>query len=213
MKKLALISLIFFSCSEKADITGLWELHKVSVDMYDRGFNPTYLKFEKDGTFSASKVDGDLVGLYKIEKSVLSLSSNDQKWFDKSWELFANDEELVLNDLKHSFRGEQLRFRKIDKFPSFEEFMEKLNGTWELYRIVEKGKERRVTHTFFTMEDNQYSITEKDQIIESGNISVDTRHHKITFENMDIIWDVRFVWDDLRLENEERGVMYRLRKT
>lgn len=182
------------------------------MDMYDRGFKPTYLKFEEDGRFSASKEDGDLVGLYKVDKSVLSFSNTDQKWFDKSWEVFATDEELVLNDLKHSFRGEQLRFRKIDKFPSFDEFLDKLNGKWELYRIVEKGEERRVTNTHFLIEDSQYAISEDEEIIEKGTISVDTRHHKITFENMDITWDIRFVWDDLRLENRERNVVYRLRK-
>ena len=38
-----------------------------------------------------------------------------------------------------------MRFNKIEKFPSFDEFMKRLNGTWQLYKIEEKGRERRVS--------------------------------------------------------------------
>ena len=204
--------LLVISCSEKQQVTGLWELNEFTVDMYDRGFKPTYIKFEENGAFSVSKEDGDVAGLYSLDNSLIKLSSADEKWFNRSWRVIATDKELVLNDVKNSFRGAQMRFKKIDKFPPFEEFLEKLNGNWELYKIVEKGEEQRVKNTFFLIEDEHYAIYEDKEVIEEGNVSVDTRHHMMTFENMEITWDVRFVWDDLRLENEELGVMYRLRK-
>jgi len=200
------------SCRPEPDVIGLWELHKMDVDMIPRGFDPTYIKFEENGSFSVSKEDGDVVGLYQLENSLLTLKSNDPLGFDRSWRVIATDEELVFNNVKNSFRGAQMRFNKIDKFPSFEEFLERLNGKWELYKIEENGKEQRIKNTFFTIKDDHYSMAQSGAVVEEGNILVDTRHHKISFENMEIIWSVRFVWDDLRLENEELGLMYRLRK-
>ena len=200
------------SCSQKPAVEGLWELHRMDVDMIPKGFNPTYIQFHRDGSFSVSKQNGDVMGLYKLSDDFLALSSNDDKWFNRNWKVITTDKELVLNDVKNSFRGAQMRFNKIDRFPSFEEFMEKLNGKWELYKIAERKEERRVADTYFTIEGDHYSILEAKEIVEEGAVTVDTRHHKITFENMDIIWNVRFVWDDLRLENEELGITYRLRK-
>ena len=200
------------SCSQKPAVEGLWELHRMDVDMIPKGFNPTYIQFHRDGSFSVSKQNGDVMGLYKLSDDFLALSSNDDKWFNRNWKVITTDKELVLNDVKNSFRGAQMRFNKIDRFPSFEEFMEKLNGKWELYKIAERKEERRVADTYFTIEGDHYSILEAKEIVEEGAVTVDTRHHKITFENMDIIWNVRFVWDDLRLENEELGITYRLRR-
>ncbi len=214
MKKWPIIFLSFLmlGCEPQAELTGLWELHKMDVDMIPKRFNPTYIKFESNGSFSVSKEDGDIAGLYELENSLLSLSSNDQKWFNRKWKVIATENELVFNDVKNSFRGAQMRFNKIDKFPSFEEFMDRLNGKWELYKIVEKGEERRVKQTWFMIQNDRYILMEGDEQTEEGAIRVDTRHHKITFETMAITWSVRFVWDDLRLENEELGLMYRLRK-
>lgn len=214
MKKLPLLLLGFLilSCEQQAELTGLWELHKMDVDMIPRRFTPTYINFKPDGSFSVSKEDGDVAGLYQWENSLLSLSSNDEKWFNRKWDVIATENELVFNDVDNSFRGAQMRFNKIDKFPSFDEFMERLNGKWELYKIVERGEERRVKRTYFVIQNDRYFLLEGDEQLEEGAIHVDTRHHKITFETMDITWSVRFVWDDLRLENEEMGLMYRLRK-
>ena len=200
------------SCSQKPSVEGLWELHKMDIDMIPKGFKPTYIQFHHDGSFSVSKQNGDVMGLYKLSDDFLALSSNDDKWFNRNWKVITTDKELVLNDVKNSFRGAQMRFNKIDRFPPFEEFMEKLNGKWELYKIAERKEERRVADTYFTIEGDHYSILEAKEIVEEGAVTVDTRHHKITFENMDISWNVRFVWDDLRLENEELGITYRLRK-
>ena len=204
--------LLCFGCSERQEIIGLWELHKMDVDMIPKRFTPTYLRFAPDGSFFVSKEDGDLVGIYKLDQKLLTLSSKDEKWFDRSWKVFATEQELVLNDVKNSFRGAQMRFRKIDQFPTFDEFLETLSGKWKLYKIEEKGEERRLSRTYLSISEERYELSESDEIVEQGNISIDARHHKITFEQMQITWNVRFVWDDLRLENKELGITYRLRK-
>ena len=184
----------------------------MDVDMIPRGFKPTYINFDESGTFSVSKEDGDIAGIYSVEKRLLRLSSDDQKWYNRTWRVHSTENELVLNDLKNSFRGAQMRFNKVDQFPSFTEFLDRLNGEWDLYKVVKNGKEQRIKNTRFFIDNDRYTMTELGQTLEKGSISVDTRHHKITFENMDVIWNIRFVWDDLRLENEELGLMYRLRK-
>lgn len=122
MKKIIILLFFLLSCTEKPQVEGLWELHEFSVDMYGRGFKPTYIKFDNNGSFSVSKEDGDIAGLYRLDESLLSLSSNDQKWFNRNWEVITTENELILNDVRNSFRGVQMRFNKIDKFPSFEEF-------------------------------------------------------------------------------------------
>ena len=209
---LPILVLAVLGCSEKPDVSGLWELHQMDVDMIPKGFRPTYIRFEKDGTFFVSKEKGDVLGLYQIDKKLLTLTSNDENWFNRKWQVLATEDELVFNDVKNSFRGAQMRFRKIEKFPSFDEFLEKLRGKWMLYKIIEKGDERRVSNMQVYIGEEQYQILEGTEVTEEGSISIDTRHHKITFEKMEIAWEVRFVWDDLRLENEEMGLTYRLRR-
>jgi len=206
------LGLLCLGCAEKQEVAGLWELYKMDVDMIPRGFRPTYIQFGEDGSFSVSKEDGDIAGIYRLENKLLTLSSNDKKWFDRSWKVFATEEELVLNDVRNSFRGAQMRFKKIDRFPSFDEFLEALSGKWKLYKIEEKGEEKRLSSTYLSITEERYELSEEEQILEEGNISIDARHHKITFEQMQITWDVRFVWDDLRLENNEVGITYRLRR-
>jgi len=202
----------FFSCSEKPNIEGLWELQKVDIDMIPRGFKPTYLQINKGGSFYVSKEDGDLTGLYQIDKSLLHLSSVDNKWFNRSWKIFASENELVLNDIRNSYRGAQLRFRRIPKFPDFKEFQQALNGTWELYKTEEKGVKKVISNTRFIIKDDSYKIMEGEVLLEEGNVLIDARHKKMTFKNVETIWNVRFVWDELRLENERIGITYRLKK-
>lgn len=210
---LLLTALFLINCSSEPPIEGLWELHYVDEDMVPRNFAPTFIQFDGDGSFSVSKVDGDLMGIYSKHQSEISLSSNDPEWFNKRWGIFISDDELVLNDIKNGYRGEQLRFKRADKFPPFDEFMDKLSGKWQLYKINEKGNERKAQNTFFLIEDGFYSIIENEEVTEQGKALVDTRHHKITFENMDISWNVRFVWEDLRLENKKLALTYRLRRS
>ena len=133
------VLIVLLGCAESPTIEGLWELQKVDVDMIPKRFRPTYLKIEKDGSFYVSKENGDLTGLYQLNNTLLSFSSNDEKWFNQSWKVFATDKELVLNHVKNSYRGAQLRFKKIEQFPDFEEFQQALDGTWELYKTEEKG--------------------------------------------------------------------------
>ena len=76
----------------------------------------------------------------------------------------------------------------------------------------EKGETKAVSNTRFIIQDDHYTIQEGTKVLEQGKVRVDTRHQKITFENEEITWDARFVWDELRLENSQLGLMYRLRK-
>jgi len=211
MKKILLLLLIL-GCSQQVEVEGLWELHKVDVDMIPRGFKPTYLEIKKDGSFSVSKEDGDVIGLYKVKDNFLSLSSSDKDWFNRRWKVFSTSNELVLNDVKNDFRGAQLRFRRITKFPDFEEFQQALNGNWKLYKISENGVERNVYDTQFNISNEGYSIIVSDSVQEKGEVHIDARHQKINFQNEKMMWDVRFVWDDLRLENRKLNITYRLRK-
>lgn len=204
--------MLFLSCSEDPKIEGLWELQKVDIDMIPKRFKPTYLKIEHGGSFYVSKEEGDLTGLYRLENSLLSLSSEDERWFNRSWKVFAKEDELVLNDVRNGYRGAQLRFKKIEKFPDFEEFLQTLTGSWELYKMKEKGQTKTVANTFFIIADENYIIKEDEKILEEGKVLIDARHQKMTFENAEMTWDARFVWDELRLENDQIGLTYRLRK-
>lgn len=191
---------------------GLWELQKVDVDMIPRRFKPTYLKIKTDGSFYVSKENGDLIGIYRLNNKLLTLSSEDDNWFNKSWKVFASEEELVLNDVRNNYRGEQLRFRKIDKFPDFGEFQQALNGRWELYKTKENGITSVVSNTWFIIDEDDYTIEEGETVLEKGKVRIDTRHKKMIFENAENSWNARFVWDELRLENEKMGLTHRLRR-
>ena len=119
---------------------------------------------------------------------------------------------MVLTGLEYGYRTTELRFKKVDKISSFEEFENKLNGKWELYKVSEKGYEKKITNTHFLIYEDQYSITENESVIEEGIVSIDARHEKIIFRNTITQWKARFVWDELRLENDEMQLVYRLRK-
>ena len=69
-----------------------------------------------------------------------------------------------------------------------------------------------VANTQFIIKDDNYRIVEGEVPLEEGKVLIDTRHRKMTFENAETVWNARFVWNELRLENEQIGRMYRLRK-
>ena len=81
-----------------------------------------------------------------------------------------------------------------------------------LYKIERKGVERVVDNMRFLITEEEYAISQSDSLIEEGKVLVDTRHRKISFENEETIWNACFVWDELRLENKEMEITYRLRK-
>ncbi|MEO9482851.1 MAG: hypothetical protein ABJG47_05370 [Ekhidna sp.] len=207
-----LVFLLATSCTEPPELVGLWKLDHISIDMIPRDSSPVFIKFEKSGSFSVSRANGDLIGLYQLNKNDLYFSSTDKKWFDTSWNANIYQGVLVLKGLAYGYRTTELKFVRADQLPSFDEFIEALSGRWELYKIEEKGKEQEINNMQFDISDQEYAITRNDSIIEKGSILVDTRHQKINFANEQIIWKARFVWDELRLENKELGIVYRLRK-
>lgn len=203
-----LVFSLFFSCAEDPKLAGLWELKDVSVDMIPRESKPIFLKFEEGGSFSVSRAQGDLVGLYELSGNDLFLQSKDQKWFNTNWSAHVYHGELVLKGLEYGYRTTELRFRGADKFPTFDEFIEDINGTWELYKVGEE----EIDNMLFVISEESYFITENDSTIEKGKVLIDSRHQKINFANEETTWNARFVWDELRLENKQMNITYRMRR-
>lgn len=213
MKAFSFILILFaVSCTEPPQLVGLWELKDLSVDMVPRNSRPLYLKFDEDGSFSVSRENGDLIGLYELSDNDLSLSSADEKWFNTSWSANVYKDELVLKGLEYGYRTTELRFISVSKFPDFDEFQQELSGTWELYKIRKKENEEDISNMLFVITEDSYTISQNDSVVEEGKVLIDNRHQKISFENEETVWDARFVWDKLRLENKGLDVTYRLRR-
>ncbi len=200
------------SCTEPPEIEGLWELKDISVDMIPGSSNPVFIKFEKGGSFSVSRAQGDLIGLYELNNNNLYLTSSDEKWFNTSWNANVYQDKLVLKGLEYGYRTTELKFVPAIKLPPFNEFIEAITGKWELYKINIKGKSEVMQNMEFIISEEFYTISKNDSTIEKGLVVIDPRHQKINFENEGLIWNVRFVWDELRLENEELDIKYRLRR-
>ena len=180
--------------------------------MYKKHTPSIYLQFDQGGSFRLSQKQGDIIGFYELDGTKLQLSSADDRWFNTNWDAFTKENTMVLTGLEYGYRTTELRFKKVDKISSFEEFENKLNGKWELYKVSEKGNEKKIANTHFLIHEDQYSITENESVIEEGIVSIDARHEKIIFRNTITQWKARFVWDELRLENDEMQLVYRLRK-
>lgn len=206
------LSFIIFSCSESPNLEGLWVLKDVSIDMIPRSSKPIYIKFEKGGSFSVSRENGDLIGLYQLDENDLFFSSTSNSWFNTNWTANVYRNELVLEGQEYGYRTTELRFEQVEKFPDFDEFQKELSGTWELYKISKDENEEDINNMLFVITEDDYAISLNDTILEEGKVLIDTRHQKISFENEESIWNARFVWDELRLESREFDVTYRLRK-
>ncbi|MEM8940182.1 MAG: hypothetical protein AAGC64_12650 [Bacteroidota bacterium] len=206
MKRFLFTCLIIAGCNEKPYVTGLWELQAVSIDMIDRSSKSLFIKFEKSGSFSVSQQSGDVIGLYALQGDKLKFYSSDEKWFNRKWNVRNYKNELIFNGLGYGYSQTELRFKSVNEFPAFEKFQERLYGDWKLYKLSGNGKDKRILNTYLQISSDYYTI------IEEGKLSVDTRHQKISFETTETIWNVRFVWDQLRLENKESGLTYRLKK-
>ncbi|WP_462253905.1 hypothetical protein [Ekhidna sp.] len=209
---LTIVILTLISCSESPELNGLWVLKEVSVDMIPRDSKPLYVHFTPDGNFSVSRAEGDLVGLFQLNGNNLSFESVDQKWFSTKWSANIYRENLVLKGLEYGFRTTELRFSKAEKFPTFDEFIEEVNGKWELYKIDNKNNIESIKNTHFIIDEDTYSIVSNDSTIEKGAVLIDSRHEKISFEYEETTWNVRFVWSELRLDNNEMNITYRLRR-
>lgn len=218
MKNLSVILLIgLLGCRpayRAEDIVGLWQLEMVQMDAVDQGFNPTFLEIRPNRSFAVSQVSGDLAGVYRFDSNKLSLYSTDDNWFTNAWSVFLHENQLDLRG--KDFMGRNMRFRylRIEQVPDFEEFEAGVVGRWQLYKIRKDGKVTdRLADTWFSIdEQGNYAISKGDTIIESGPAAINTRHHRIIFEDDQTEWRAWHYGSELRLTNRRSGVEYSLRK-
>ncbi|MAE87824.1 MAG: hypothetical protein CMB80_34130 [Flammeovirgaceae bacterium] len=216
MKKVLLIFVLFLvimSCgSNTKKLTGIYELRELNVDGLDKFTNPIFLEFKDDQTFALSLVNGDFLGFYSLNGSVLKLSSESGGRFNASWKITDYKDRLLLEGLDEGFTVTKMIFNKIAVVPSFEEFEAKILGEWQIYKTRNNGKMERVTDTYMTIGQSAYAIRLKNDTIEQGLAVINTRHRRIIFENEDMKWKAWFYGDELRLTNPNNGFQYDLRK-
>lgn len=195
------------------DLAGLWQLEMINIDGTDRPVAPVFMDIRKDNRFAVSQVSGDQIGFYSLSHQLLELKSRDKKWFNTSWSLRYFKDHIILHGKETPYRTTHLRFRRIDKIPTFEEFETSVIGKWKLYKIREGEKIKRLSNTWFNINENgQYVITQSENQLESGTVVINTRHRKIIFVQDEITWNAWFYGEELRLENDRIGIQYSLKK-
>lgn len=193
-------------------IHGLWELKTLTIDGYERQFEPIFLEMNADSSFAVSKVAGDLIGIYELKIATLDLHSTDPSWFNTSWDVDFFPTSLLLTGLELGHRNTQLKFSKIEEVPDFESFEESIVGDWEFYKIRRKRKLETLTNTRFVIdEEGNFQILENKQLLEQGRASIDTRHRKMIFEKDQTKWRAWFYGRELRLSNDKLDIHYSLR--
>ncbi|MEQ8472347.1 MAG: hypothetical protein RIC35_14235 [Marinoscillum sp.] len=198
---------------ESDKLTGLWQMEAVNVDGWDRNAGPVFIDIKEDNSFAVSQTSGDHIGLYSLNNSKIKFRSEEGGWFNASWKITPGDGFIHMEGLDIPFTVTSLKFRKIDKVPDFEEFEESVLGRWELYKIRKAGEMQHMKQAWLLInKDGTYSISDADGLIESGQAQINTRHHKIIFENEEIMWNAWFYGNELRLNNKERGIQYCLRR-
>lgn len=215
MRFFKLVTLVLFmGCTQKpTEIGGLWQLKEVDIDGWTRDFKPTFIQFDPANSFAVSREKGDITGVYKQEATKLQLYSSDQKWFGEDWNTNIFQGNLIMTGRNLGYRTTKLTWAPIETFPSFDDFVNKLIGNWDLYKVVEKKQTSKVHGTSFTIPtDSTYQIIENGAVIENGEIILDARHQKITFISSKIKWDAWFLGEELRLENKEMELTYRFKK-
>ncbi len=209
-----LIVFLVFSCIHREqDLAGLWQLEYVNIDGLEKPFSPMLLDIKEENNFALSKVSGDLVGTYRQTSNTLEWISEDQQWFNTRWNYRHYEEKtLDLYAPDKGLKNTKIRFRKIDEVPGFQVFANRLVGTWELYKIRERGQTTRVQNTFLVIDSLNYTIYNDAGVLESGRTLIDSRHRKIVFENGDLTWNIWFYGQEPRLDNKRLGIQYSLRQ-
>ncbi|MEQ8906441.1 MAG: hypothetical protein RLN82_07835 [Pseudomonadales bacterium] len=218
-----------FSCTpsytEYNDLIGLWGLEDVNIDGFNKNFSKDYLQFQPEGVFAVGSRRGDLSGLCKLHEDKLYLRAVGSRWYNIDWDLFYKDDQITMSGnpyygdkinaggMPFMTRRVTLKFRRIESLPDDKEFLDKVHGRWELYKMKSKGVINKLSGVYFLLSENSnYVISGDKRYAGSGVAVVNARHRKVYFENHDTAWDIRFFGKELRLTNKRMKVEYSLRK-
>ncbi len=205
--------LFLWACGpSKSELYGLYELRTINVDGIDRYHSPEFIEFKPDGSFALSLVKGDYLGFYQLRGSELKLSSESGGRFNAHWNLTILPDQIQLKGLDDGYKVTKMYFSRINEVPSFDDFEERVLGTWQIYKSRENGEMERVPSTFMHIDHQSYRIEVNGQLVETGASVINTRHRKIVFENDEVMWKAWFYGDELRLTNPKNGFQYDLRK-
>ncbi len=212
---LLLASTFLLGCTsyENKDLQGLWSLEYLSVDGYVKPVPPVFIDFSSDNSIAISRTSGDILGFFRIDSETITFKSDDASWFNSKWQLAILQGELWLRGKDIPYRTTELRFKRIEEIPTFEEIEARIIGDWEIYKMREKGEPQTLQNITFSIDTRGfYAIKSNDKVMESGKAAIDTRHRKMIFLNDDTSWDIWFYGDEMRLESQSRQIQYSLRK-
>ncbi len=198
----------------ECDLEGLWQLEEVKVDEWVRHFSPTYVEINANNSFAVSRTDGDLAGIYSFKDDKLIMRSNDQGWFNNTRAVYYVDGLILLRGKDSHKRNAKLKFTRIDEAPTFVDFENRIVGKWELYAIISEGEKQDLINTWFSIDsDGNYSIDDGSGHTEQGAALINPRHHKIFFAHDKTEWRTWFFGRELRMNNDQMDIQYRLRKS
>lgn len=221
--------LIFNSCSSlnEENLHGLWILEEVSVDELEKSHSSEYIEFKRDHIFSLTTQKKDLFGFYKLSGNSLNFQSENNKWYNDTWNCSIIDEDVMILKGKgnyaklNAYAGDMTRlntrliFRKVQKIASGEDFVKRITGRWDLYQIRDRGENLpdKLELEFIIDDQGNYRIVENSQTLEQGLASINARHHKIIFEGEKEAWKVWFFGNEMRMDHPAMGRQYRLRRS
>ncbi len=210
-----LIAFLILSCADiqKQEITGLWELHEATLDIMPRKTQPTYIKINPDNSFAVARRSGDLSGIYSLCPGRIEFSSDDQTWFNRTWEVSYLEGNLILKSTDPRKGRTRLNFRKTDRVPDFQEFENMVVGKWQIYSTLINDNWQPMPNTWFDIRsDGTYTLSDSSGIVESGQAIINTRHKKIIFETDSTIWNAWFYGKELRLDNAQLNLHFSLKR-
>lgn len=199
--------------SHTNDLTGLWQLEHVYVDMIPKYTPIIILSFHADGTLAVSDKNGDQLGFFHVASQSIHFEGFETGWFGSGWDLSVLKERFMLSGKGVSGLNTVLTFKKIDTFPSFQAFEEQILGKWELYKMKSATAVQPVSSTILSLRrDQHYEVTDQGTVVENGTFTIDARHQKLRFHEVNRTWNVWFFGKELRMEDPSQNILYRLRK-
>jgi len=188
-------------------------LEYLSVDGYIKPVPPVFIDFSQGNSIAISRTSGDILGFFRVDSETITFKSNDPSWFNSKWKIAILQGELWLRGKDIPYRTTELRFKRIEEIPSFEEIEARIIGDWEIYKVREKGELQTLQNTTFSIDARGlYVIKSNDNVMESGKAAIDTRHLKMIFLDDETSWNIWFYGDEMRLESQYRQIQYSLRK-
>jgi hypothetical protein len=198
---------------QNEDLEGLWVLEYLSVDGYVKPVPPVFIDFSSDNSIAISRTSGDMLGFFRVDSETITFKSDDPTWFNSKWQVAILQGELWLRGKDIPYRTTELRFKRIEKIPSFEEIETKILGDWEIYKVREKGEPQTLQNTSFSIDKRGYYVIKNNEnVMESGKANINARHRKLVFLDDETSWDIWFYGDEMRLESQSRQIQYSLRK-